>query len=193
MSKRLLVLVPLGLLASSAASAQAPWGAPPISYGAPPAAAAPRPGGLFAVPRAPHAIYLSATSLLITNGGSVNYAYRPLRMLAISAGVGVSGVVGIAGGGGTSAYGGQAMAHLLFGGDSAHSFELALGGGLVFSNDGFLCVSECGGPTRGLAVAPATQVGYRFHPLDGGFLFRTGVAWELGLGVGVNLSFGGAF
>jgi len=204
---RATVLAALGVavvVSTTTAFAQAPWDAPPsptTTYGAPPPRVygaptvvdVPRPMGMLAVPGARHAIYLSLTSLLITNAASVNYAYRPLRMLAISAGFGVSGVVGILGGSGSSAYGGQAMVHLLFGGDGAHSFELGLGGALVLSDDGFLCVSGCDGVARGLTLAPTTQLGYRYHPMQGGFLFRTGVAWELGLGVGVNLSFGGAF
>lgn len=44
-----------------------------------------------------------------------------------------------------------------------------------------------------LVALPSAFLGYRYHPLDGGFLFRAGAAWDFGLAIGVSVSFGAAF
>jgi hypothetical protein len=191
-------------LAALAVSATAFAQAPPAAeaYGAPPPTVVPAPPpppvmaadadageGLGAVPRARHAIYLGVTSLILLNSVGVNYSYRPFRGFAVSLGAGLSAL--FTGIGGVTAAGGQMMAHGLFGGAGSHSFELAGGLSVVSTNSEIFC-SSCDSSNR-LAALPSAFLGYRYHPLDGGFLFRAGAAWEFGLGVGAHLSFGGAF
>lgn len=208
MKPRALAPALAALTVSATAFAQvAPTASPPAlsldAYGAPPPAVAPAPSslpppvmadanageGLGAVPRARHAIYLGATSLIVLNSVGLNYSYRPLRGFAVSLGAGLSAA--FAGFAGAAAVGGQMMAHGLFGSADAHSFELAGGLSVVNTTSAIFC-SDCDGSTR-LAAVPSAFIGYRYHPMDGGFLFRSGVAWEFGLGIGVHLSFGGAF
>ena len=199
MNPRALAPVLAALTVPAAAFAQAPPAAE--AYGAPPPVVVPAPPpppvlatadageGLGAVPRARHAIYLGATSLILLNSVGVNYSYRPLRGFAVSLGAGLSAL--FTGVGGITAVGGQMMAHGLFGGAGSHSFELAGGLSVVSTNSGIFC-SSCDSSNR-LAAVPSAFLGYRYHPMDGGFLFRAGAAWEFGLGVGAHLSFGGAF
>lgn len=199
------VLAALTVPATAAAQVAPTASSPALSpdaYGAPPpvvvSAPAPRPPpvladaageGLGAVPRARHAIYLGLTSVIISNGVGLSYSYRPLRGFAVSLGAGLSGVIALSSG--VAAVGGQMMAHGLFGGAGSHSFELAGGLSVVSTNSGIFC-SSCDSSTR-LAAVPSAFLGYRYHPLDGGFLFRAGAAWEYGLAIGAHLSFGGAF
>lgn len=205
MKPRALAPALAALTVSATASAQVAPAAPspalsPDAFGAPPPAVAPAPPppppvmadageGLGAVPRARHAIYLGATSLFVLNSVGLNYSYRPLRGFAVSLGAGLSAA--FAGFAGAAAVGGQMMAHGLFGGAGAHSFELAGGLSVVSTSSAIFC-SSCDDSTR-LAALPSAFLGYRYHPLDGGFLFRAGAAWEFGLGIGAHLSFGGAF
>ncbi|MBM4377329.1 MAG: hypothetical protein FJ095_19795 [Deltaproteobacteria bacterium] len=65
------------------------------------------------------------------------------------------------------------MAHLLAGpANSAHSFEYALG--LSF---GVLHEEGYGDSDwDSFAAYPSSTIGYRYHPLDGGFLFRIGAS-----------------
>jgi hypothetical protein len=196
---RALAPVLAALTVPAAAFAQAPPAAE--AYGAPPPVVVPAPPpppvlattdaseGLGAVPRARHAIYLGLTSVIVSNGVGLSYSYRPLRGFAVSLGAGLSGFIALSSG--VAAVGGQMMAHGLFGGAGSHSFELAGGLSVVSTNSGIFC-SSCDSSSR-LAAVPSAFLGYRFHPLDGGFLFRAGVAWEYGLAIGAHLSFGGAF
>lgn len=199
MKPRALAPTLAALAVSATAFAQAPpaaeaYGAPPpVVVAAPPPppvlAAADAGEGLGAVPRARHAIYLGATSLILLNSVGLNYSYRPFRGFAVSLGAGLSAA--FAGSAGAAAVGGQMMAHGLFGGAGSHSFELAGGLSVVSTSSTIFC-SSCDDGTR-LAALPSAFLGYRYHPLDGGFLFRAGAAWEFGLGIGAHLSFGGAF
>lgn len=141
------------------------------------------------VPRAQHALYVSGTSLLLLNAASVNYSYRPLRVFAVSIGGGISNAFGFFTE--VSAVGGQVMVHGLFGGASAHSFEAAGGVSVIDTNATLFC-SGCTSARR-VEAMPAAFLGYRYHPLDGGFFFRGGAAWDLGLGIGASVSFGAAF
>ncbi|MFO0626856.1 MAG: hypothetical protein U0325_14685 [Polyangiales bacterium] len=185
--------LPAAALAQTPPAADA-YGAPPPVVAAPPPpppvmAGADTGEGLGAVPQARHAIYLGATSLILLNSVGLNYSYRPFRGFAVSVGAGLSAA--FAGFGSVSAVGGQMMAHGLFGGAGSHSFELAGGLSVVSTTSTIFCGS-CDETTR-LAALPSAFLGYRFHPMNGGFLFRAGAAWEFGLGVGAHLSFGGAF
>lgn len=204
MTPRALAPALAALTASAVSFAQVP---PPAAdaYGAPPPAVVPASTalpppppvlaetdageGLGAVPRARHAIYLGLTSVIVSNGVGLSYSYRPLRGFAVSLGAGLSGVIALSTG--VAAVGGQMMAHGLFGGAGSHSFELAGGLSVVSTNSGIFC-SSCDSSNR-LAAVPSAFLGYRYHPLDGGFLFRAGLAWEYGLAIGAHLSFGGAF
>lgn len=141
------------------------------------------------VPRARHAIYVSATSLVFLNSAGLNYSFRPLRGLAFSVGVGYAHAIALIAE--VSSVGGQAMAHLLVGSESPHSFEVAAGLSVIETNARLLC-DDCDG-TRRVAALPAGFLGYRYQPLDGGLLFRVGGAWDLGLGIGLQASFGAAF
>lgn len=193
MKPRALAPALAALTVPATAFAQAPpaeaYGAPPpVVVSAPPPVMADAGEGLGAVPRARHAIYLGATSLIVLNSVGLNYSYRPLRGFAVSLGAGLSAA--FAGFAGAAAVGGQMMAHGLFGGAGSHSFELAGGLSVVSTNSGIFC-SDC--DSSRLAALPSAFLGYRYHPLDGGFLFRAGAAWEFGLGIGAHLSFGGAF
>jgi len=155
------------------------------------------------IPRAKYALYISGTSLLSYNGLGLNFGYRPFRGFAVSFGAGWSENKGWpTPSGQITAWGAQVAMHGLFGGESAHSFELAGGIGLVNSwgmlttggSFSFSFSSSSSSRTvDGLEAAPVGFIGYRYHPLDGGFLFRTGIGLELGYGMGLNLSFGGAF
>ncbi len=82
-------------------------------------------------------------------------------------------------------FGGQLMAHGLFGPTGSHSFELAAGA------SSFVLVRRSGDLEA--YGAPAGFVGYRYQPLDGGTLVRAGVGWNYGIGFGANLSLGYAF
>lgn len=153
------------------------------------------------VTRARHAVYLSFTSLVFSNGIGLNYSYRLIRAFAVSVGGGISslnvpcGCFSIIAG--TScgcesrsetAGGGQAMAHLLLGGASIN-FELGLGLAVVATSSEFLYGSRA----ERVTFYPSMFVGMRVQPVNGGFLLRIGGAWEYGLATGVSTSFGAAF
>ncbi|MFO0628825.1 MAG: hypothetical protein U0325_24840 [Polyangiales bacterium] len=152
-------------------------------------------------PCARHAVYLSATSLVFSNGVGLNYSYRPIRAFAVSVGGGVSTLSVpcwcLNFGSGTScgceareesAGGGQAMAHLLLGGASVN-FELGLGLAVVVTNSVFLH----GSSAERVSLYPSVFVGLRVQPVNGGILVRFGGAWEYGLATGISASVGAAF
>ena len=127
-------------------------------------------------PEAHHAIYVEANSALISASLGLNYEYRFVRGFSLSGGLGAGYAFGgfVVGGPGA-----QVLAHGLFGGASSHSFEAALGAAVL------------GGKQP--VVMPATFLGYRFQPLDGGALFRLGAGWSFVAGFGLSLSGGWAF
>lgn len=137
-----------------------------------------------------HAIYVEGTTLAILNSIGISYAFRPIRGFAISAGFGygsANGLIVTAKG-----YGGQLLAHLLLGGPSSHSFELALGGALM-RIEGDLIFDETDPTDPVLRILPSAFLGYRYQPLDGGLLVRGGGAWSFGYGIGFSASVGASF
>lgn len=132
---------------------------------------------LSSAPSARHAVYLELNSALFSASVGLNYAFRFSRGFLVSGGLGTSGLA--AGGVGFAGVGSQVLAHWLFGAPSPHAFEAALGAAVLV-----------GTPTL---VMPATFLGYRYHPLDGGFLFRAGAGWSYVFGFGLSLSGGVAF
>ena len=138
--------------------------------------------GLATEPTVKHAVYVEATTLVLLNSLGVAYAYRPLRGFAVSGGLGVGAIIFMEV---VPTFGGQLMAHGLFGPTGSHSFELAAGA------SSFALIRRSGDlEAHG---APAGFVGYRYQPLDGGTLIRAGVGWNYGIGLGANLSLGYAF
>ena len=138
--------------------------------------------GLATEPTVKHAVYVEATTLVLLNSLGVAYAYRPLRGFAVSGGLGVGAIIFMEV---VPTFGGQLMAHGLFGPTGSHSFELAAGA------SSFALIRRSG-DLEGYG-APAGFVGYRYQPLDGGTLVRAGVGWNYGIGLGANLSLGYAF
>ena len=138
--------------------------------------------GLATEPTVKHAVYVEATTLVLLNSLGVAYAYRPLRGFAVSGGLGVGAIIFMEV---VPTFGGQLMAHGLFGPTGSHSFELAAGA------SSFVVVRRSGDLEA--YGAPAGFVGYRYQPLDGGTLVRAGVGWNYGIGLGANLSLGYAF
>ena len=138
--------------------------------------------GLATEPTVKHAVYVEATTLVLLNSLGVAYAYRPLRGFAVSGGLGVGAIIFMEV---VPTFGGQLMAHGLFGPTGSHSFELAAGA------SSFALIRRSG-DLEGYG-APAGFVGYRYQPLDGGTLIRAGVGWNYGIGLGANLSLGYAF
>ncbi len=148
------------------------------------------PLSLASQPASRHAVYVEANSLLLATGSlGVAYEYRPFRGFAISAGMGGAYLVDpcIFGcSGGNLAVAGQVLAHGLFGWATPHSCEVALGvaAGYFHSADS--------GNDHAL-VEPAAFLGYRYHPLEAGRIFRAGIGWSYLLGVGLSVSAGEAF
>lgn len=138
-----------------------------------------------------HALYLGGTTLGLSNGVGLTYNYQPLRSFAVSLGVGTSVFSSLcifSCPSPITSAGAQAMAHF-FSGWQSSNFEFALGVALVETSGAFLYDDG----SRGLRVYPSTFLGYRFQPLQGGFLFRVGAAWEYGLALGLHLGLGAAF
>lgn len=177
--------------------AQPAWGSTP----APQRAVAPReataldappePVTLATRPAAQHALYLEGNTLgAMMESLGVTYAFRPLRGLAVSAGIGGSYLTLI----NTSAlYGGQVMVHGLFGGAGAGSFEVAGGAAVVVADGAASLLTQQHSANGDVSVTPSAFAGYRYQPLGGGLLFRVGAGWSYGNGVGASVSVGGAF
>lgn len=172
--------------ASQGGAGDARTAEPPSSL----AVARPRHGD---VPHARHAVYLSGTSLILSNGLGLNYSYRPIHAFAVSVGGGFSSfrelcIVCFSSSHEHAAAGGQVMAHLLLGG-ATFNFEFGLGLAVVETSSEFLYESS----SEFLRAYPSAFLGMRIHPMNGGFLLRVGAGWEYGLAFGLSLSLGAAF
>lgn len=126
--------------------------------------------------------------------------YRPVRFFSISAGLGAGlGVDDYLDQGqiGRGAYdvttqllGLEVMGHFLFGtaASGPHSLELAFGGSVgALRQDGKIDERTSGGRILtediygdGFGFYPSGALAYRFHPLDGGLVFRTGASINYG-------------
>lgn len=154
--------------------------------------APPEPVTLATRPAAQHALYVEGITLGAMMGSlGVTYAHRPLRGLAVSVGFGGSYMTLLRD---TSAlYGGQVMVHGLFGGAGAGSFEVASGAAVMVADGTASVLTQRRTASGDVAVTPSAFVGYRHQPLGGGLLFRVGIGWSYGNGVGPSASVGGSF
>lgn len=173
----------------SSLSTQPATTAPPVRYAPPPTPPPPVEVTGATVPSARHALYLEANGLILTGSLGVTYAYRPMRSLAVSVGFGMAYATVILAS--LTAYGGQVMVHGLLGGDSPSSFEIAAGAALTSTEANWQFTVGSSGSD--LSVTPSAFLGYRYQPMNGGFVFRVGGAWSYAIGIGVSLSFGYAF
>ncbi len=113
------------------------------------------------------------------------YTYRPTRALAFSGGLGAGYVFPLMNrpdDASSVSIAGQGMVHGLFGGAGAHSFESAAGVSVLTNPS----VSD---PA---SLLPSVFLGYRYQPLDGGVVVRSGLGWLYG-GIGRSGSVGYAF
>lgn len=133
------------------------------------------PSTFWTRPEAPFSVQGELTTVALMGSLGTSASWRPVRGLAVSLGGGAGYLLSVYGEPYT-AVGGQVMAHALFGGD-VHSFEVAGGVGAIWD----------------VGLLPAAFVGYRRHPLAGGFVFRIGGGWNYYYGVGLDVSFGYGF
>lgn len=139
-------------------------------------------------PAAQHAVYVEANNLGPIGSLGVNYACRPIQGIALSVGVGGSYLTLL--GDESTLYGAQVMVHGLLGGAGASSFEVAGGAAMVVADGRASLLAQPHRANGEWGATPAAFVGYRHQPLDGGLLFRLGLGWSYGNGVGVSVSLG---
>ncbi|MEL6344655.1 MAG: hypothetical protein AAFV53_16180 [Myxococcota bacterium] len=117
--------------------------------------------------------------------GSINIEVRPFSRFAFSAGVGGSFING--GDAGAILRGARVQSHFLLG-NSAHLFEIAVGGGPI---SGFASRPDGSDDIQHLFI-PAAQLGYRYQKSDGGVMARFGLGTSF-FTVGLMVSGGWTF
>lgn len=148
---------------------------------------------------AKNAVYLE----LLGNGGLYSVNYERALMDRVTARIGFSYLS--LGASSTDSTGQQTNAKLTFitapvmanylVGDRNHNLELGAGALLVYAG-GEVSGSGTGASAEGVGVAGTATVGYRYQPVDGGFLFKAGftpIFNQNGFAAWGGLSLGGAF
>ena len=123
-------------------------------------------------------LYLEGTTIILYSGLVVNLERSLTPSFSVSAGAGISKEINLFGEN-DSAFGPRVQVHYFYGGGN-RLFELAAG--VCFCN-----------PFPVPKEDPLFFLGYRYQPVDGGFIFRLGAAYAHLYAEGLSLSFGQAF
>ena len=124
-------------------------------------------------------LYLEGTTIILYSGLVVNLERSLTPSFSVSAGAGISKAINLFGGN-DSAFGPRVQVHYFLPSSLNGLFEVAAG---VCFCDPFPVPKE----------DPLFYLGYRYQPVDGGFIFRLGVAYAHLYAEGLSLSFGQAF